>query len=253
MRRRCRSSTTSMAASSWRRRRCSSTSACRGWATRRCSSGSSRSASWPSKRAQARCRHLGISRARAHPHLLGGVVLGRLRPARPDRRAVSGWRPRGRYWRGQANALREEILERAWNEAKGAFVGALDDPELDASVLRIAEIGPGSAARPAFRLDLRRDRPRAAAQRPHHALHRRRRFRRAGDGVSRLQFLVHRCAGGDRPARRGARVVHRSARPPQLLRAVIRGHPSGDRGAVGQLPADLFDGRASSIRRRGCR
>ncbi|HWB50237.1 MAG TPA: glycoside hydrolase family 15 protein [Stellaceae bacterium] len=48
---------------------------------------------------------------------------------------------RARYWSRRANELRREILKRAWNEEKGAFVGALDDPELDASVLRIAEIG----------------------------------------------------------------------------------------------------------------
>jgi GH15 family glucan-1,4-alpha-glucosidase len=48
---------------------------------------------------------------------------------------------RARYWSRKANQLRKEILMRAWNENRGAFVGALDDPELDASVLRIAEIG----------------------------------------------------------------------------------------------------------------
>jgi GH15 family glucan-1,4-alpha-glucosidase len=52
-----------------------------------------------------------------------------------------GLASRGRYWSRKANALRKEIVRRAWNEEKGAFVGALDDPELDASVLRIAEIG----------------------------------------------------------------------------------------------------------------
>jgi GH15 family glucan-1,4-alpha-glucosidase len=48
---------------------------------------------------------------------------------------------RARYWSRRANQLRKEILRRAWNESRGAFVGALDDPELDASVLRIGEIG----------------------------------------------------------------------------------------------------------------
>jgi GH15 family glucan-1,4-alpha-glucosidase len=48
---------------------------------------------------------------------------------------------RARYWARKASQLRREILARAWNEKRGAFVGALDDPELDASVLRIAEIG----------------------------------------------------------------------------------------------------------------
>jgi GH15 family glucan-1,4-alpha-glucosidase len=52
-----------------------------------------------------------------------------------------GLATRGRHWAKRANGLRKEIIKRAWNEKKGAFVGALDNPELDASVLRIAEIG----------------------------------------------------------------------------------------------------------------
>jgi len=52
-----------------------------------------------------------------------------------------GLASRGRFWTRRANALRKEIVKRAWNEEMGAFAGALDDPELDASVLRIGEIG----------------------------------------------------------------------------------------------------------------
>ncbi|HYM71738.1 MAG TPA: glycoside hydrolase family 15 protein, partial [Stellaceae bacterium] len=48
---------------------------------------------------------------------------------------------RAQYWRRKAVALRKEILRRSWSDARGAFVGALDDPELDASVLRLADIG----------------------------------------------------------------------------------------------------------------
>jgi GH15 family glucan-1,4-alpha-glucosidase len=61
-----------------------------------------------------------------------------------------GLATRARYWSRKANQLRKEILHRAWNTAKGAFVGALDDPELDASVLRIAEIGLVSPRDPRF-------------------------------------------------------------------------------------------------------
>ena len=57
---------------------------------------------------------------------------------------------RHRYWARKANGLRKEILKRAWNEEKGTFVGALDDPELDASVLRIAEIGLVAPRDPRF-------------------------------------------------------------------------------------------------------
>jgi GH15 family glucan-1,4-alpha-glucosidase len=57
---------------------------------------------------------------------------------------------RHRYWARKANGLRKEILKRAWSKEKGAFVGALDDPELDASVLRIAEIGLVAPRDPRF-------------------------------------------------------------------------------------------------------
>jgi GH15 family glucan-1,4-alpha-glucosidase len=52
-----------------------------------------------------------------------------------------GLRARARYWCNRAVKLRKEIVRRAWNAKKRAFAGALDDPELDASVLRIADIG----------------------------------------------------------------------------------------------------------------
>jgi GH15 family glucan-1,4-alpha-glucosidase len=61
-----------------------------------------------------------------------------------------GIQPRARYWSRRANRLRREILKRAWNKEKRTFVGALDDPELDASVLRIAEIGLVRACDPRF-------------------------------------------------------------------------------------------------------
>jgi GH15 family glucan-1,4-alpha-glucosidase len=52
-----------------------------------------------------------------------------------------GLADRAAYWRTHADALREEILKRAWNERRGAIVGALDDTELDASVLHLPELG----------------------------------------------------------------------------------------------------------------
>jgi GH15 family glucan-1,4-alpha-glucosidase len=58
--------------------------------------------------------------------------------------------PRARYWSRRAHQLRRDILKRAWNAKKGAFAGALDDPELDASVLRIAEVGLVPACDPRF-------------------------------------------------------------------------------------------------------
>src|SRR5580658_8271198 len=44
-------------------------------------------------------------------------------------------------WRHARATGRAGRMGCARNEAKGAFVGALDDTELDASVLRLAEIG----------------------------------------------------------------------------------------------------------------
>jgi GH15 family glucan-1,4-alpha-glucosidase len=44
-------------------------------------------------------------------------------------------------WNDRAASLRETILKRAWHESKRAFVGALDEDELDASVLLLAELG----------------------------------------------------------------------------------------------------------------
>jgi GH15 family glucan-1,4-alpha-glucosidase len=48
---------------------------------------------------------------------------------------------RAQYWRGHADALREPILQRAWNESKAALAGALDGVDLDASVLLLSELG----------------------------------------------------------------------------------------------------------------
>jgi GH15 family glucan-1,4-alpha-glucosidase len=54
----------------------------------------------------------------------------------PDRHA---------FWRAEADKVRHEILTRAWNEKRGAIVGALDQSELDASVLLLPELGLLSA------------------------------------------------------------------------------------------------------------
>jgi len=55
--------------------------------------------------------------------------------------ALIGLSDRAAHWRREADALRDEILKRAWNEQRGALVGALDDSELDASVLHLHELG----------------------------------------------------------------------------------------------------------------
>jgi GH15 family glucan-1,4-alpha-glucosidase len=61
-----------------------------------------------------------------------------------------GLSDRAASWRGDAAALREPIVARAWNAAKGAITGSLDGQELDASVLLLAELGLLSAKDPRF-------------------------------------------------------------------------------------------------------
>jgi len=56
----------------------------------------------------------------------------------------------GAQRRGQAKALREPILDRAWNPARGAFTGTLDGDELDASVLLLADLGLVAPSDPRF-------------------------------------------------------------------------------------------------------
>jgi len=48
---------------------------------------------------------------------------------------------RAGYWRETADKLRADILERAWSAKWGAFAGALDHDDLDASVLLVADLG----------------------------------------------------------------------------------------------------------------
>lgn len=57
---------------------------------------------------------------------------------------------RAAYWRGEADKIRSTILKRAWNESRGAIVGALDATDLDASVLLLPELGLLPATDPRF-------------------------------------------------------------------------------------------------------
>jgi GH15 family glucan-1,4-alpha-glucosidase len=52
-----------------------------------------------------------------------------------------GINDRAAYWAQSAERIRTEILTRAWSEKRGAFTGAFDHDELDASVLLLAELG----------------------------------------------------------------------------------------------------------------
>jgi GH15 family glucan-1,4-alpha-glucosidase len=52
-----------------------------------------------------------------------------------------GLADRADYWRASANAMREEILARAWSEAKQAFTSAFGGEDLDATSLLLADLG----------------------------------------------------------------------------------------------------------------
>jgi GH15 family glucan-1,4-alpha-glucosidase len=49
--------------------------------------------------------------------------------------------PRAEFWRNHANAMREEILARAWNPAKQSFVSSFGGEDLDATCLLLADLG----------------------------------------------------------------------------------------------------------------
>ena len=53
---------------------------------------------------------------------------------------------RAKYWAANARPLRERILAEAWDEKRGALTGAFGEPDLDASVLLVAELGLISAS-----------------------------------------------------------------------------------------------------------
>ena len=57
---------------------------------------------------------------------------------------------RAKYWSVNARSLRERILKEGWDEKRGALTGALGSPDLDASVLLVAELGLLSSNDPRF-------------------------------------------------------------------------------------------------------
>src|SRR6516164_1850139 len=57
---------------------------------------------------------------------------------------------RAKYWTTNARALRERILREGWDEKRGALTGAFGSPDLDASLLLVAELGLLSPSDPRF-------------------------------------------------------------------------------------------------------
>ncbi len=146
-------------------------------------------------------------------HLFGGHVLGRLRPPGQRRRGARPGRTRDLLARARADhplAHRGGGLERP----EGSFRRQLRrrragrEPVADG---RRALHRPG---RPAPQEDARRHRAGPEARPLPDAL-RRRRLRRAGDGVQRLHLLVHRSVAPLRTHGGGAGLVRADAEPPR--------------------------------------
>ena len=78
-------------------------------------------------------------RTRVHTHSAAMCWVAADRLARIAR--LLGLDQRAVWWRERADALRAEILERAWNAELGVFAGTLDGDEIDAAVLLLHEIG----------------------------------------------------------------------------------------------------------------
>jgi len=85
-----------------------------------------------------------------HVHTFSSAVswAGCDRLARIARRLGLG--ERATYWQSSADAMRQVILKRAWNEQRQAFSATLDGDELDASMLLLHELGLVSADDPRF-------------------------------------------------------------------------------------------------------
>ncbi|HRO49179.1 MAG TPA: glycoside hydrolase family 15 protein [Hyphomicrobium sp.] len=88
----------------------------------------------------------GRSRIHTHSATMCWVALDRL--ARIA--ALLGLQGDADQWRTQADRVRREILTRSWSSALGVFAGALDQDELDASVLLLPELGLISPKDPRF-------------------------------------------------------------------------------------------------------
>ena len=154
---------------------------------------------------------------------------------------------RAKHWNSIADPMHATLLEqRLEPEARRLYRGVrLGRSRRQRAAARRSRRRRGR--RSAFRLDRRRHGARTGAREARHALCQRRRFRHAGDRVPDLPVLADRRVVVARPARGGARPVHRRAATPQPLRAALRRRRSADRRAVGQFPADLFDGRTHSL------
>jgi GH15 family glucan-1,4-alpha-glucosidase len=66
-----------------------------------------------------------------------------------------GLADRAAYWNAQAARIHEVVCARSWNAARGTFVSAMDGDALDASLLRLHEVGFLTADDPRFAATVR--------------------------------------------------------------------------------------------------
>ena len=176
----------------------------------------------------ARRRPVGTARQHARAHIFQRDVLGGVRSPGADRRSV--WRCAERAQRLARRCRphsRSSSRRTAGTPSSATFVSTTGGRELDASLLLLAELNFCAADDPRYVATVDGDRARPEARRIRLPLRRDRRLRRAVERVPRLHVLAGRCAGGDRPPRRGARAVHAPARVPQPARPAGRARASG--------------------------
>ena len=193
----------------------------------------------------ARCRPVGIPRPRRRAHLFERDVAGP--PATGSRGSprTSALADRARLLaRARRRKCAQSILEARRGREHGHFVDASTATALDASLLLLADLGFVDAGRSALRRHRRRDRQRRCADGDHLF-----RYVVPDDfGTPETSFTICTFWYVDALAAIG-RMDEARAMFEQLL---ARRNPlgllsediaSGDRRAVGQLPADLFAGR----------
>ena len=242
-----RCSTTPMAASSSPPCRCSSTAGCRGPATRACFICSNRSATAPPQRRSCPMPASGNIAAASASTPIPRRCAGPAASGSPRSRCGSGSTTRAKYWNSIAEPMHATLLDQAWNQKRGAFTAAFGSDDLDASVLLLADLGVVEVDDPRFISTV------AAMERElvreKHVM----RYAAEDDfGMPVTAFLICRfwlidalwSLGRREAARDLFTDAHAASQP---LRAALGRRRSADRRAVGQFPADLFDGRTHPL------
>jgi GH15 family glucan-1,4-alpha-glucosidase len=89
-------------------------------------------------------------RGRAEVHTYSSVMCWAACDRLAKIAAHLGLADRAGFWRGRADAIREDVLDNAWDEAQNSFVEGRDSRRLDASLLLLADLGFVEASDPRF-------------------------------------------------------------------------------------------------------